>query len=186
MNFRLLAVVLFIILSISLGSCGGGKSASTTLQKTESEKVIQPIPLTFKYRFHLGTYGSETKPHDDIWIDTSGQMTFDTQQRLKNGNWKTPRGMAYLEPRDEDSLLFFISQDILFSIEQSDISPHCPNGEQFSIRIYRTDLKKELSVVTNECASEFNLLTGTQRKIFPPFIAYINRIRERYRPLFTD
>jgi len=186
MNFRLLSIAFSLAISSMLISCSGGKSTSSTAEKTEVKKNVSLPPQTFTYRFHFASLGSMTKPHDEIWIDTSGQMTFDTHQHMKDGTWKSPRGMAYLEPKDEDSLLAFIRQDILYSIDQSDVSPQCPDGDQYSIRLYRSDLKKELSIKTNTCAAEFNLLTGQQRKLFPAFVAYIDRLRNRYRPLYTE
>ncbi len=177
-----------ILLSVIFISCGGGKPAaiSSSVQKSEPTKLTAASQEKFKYRFYFGSLGSLTKPHDNIWIDTAGQMTFDTEQQLKSGGWKSPRGMSFLEPKDEDTLLFFIKQDALFTIEEADVSPQCPDGDIYTIIIYRTDIKKQLSVKTNTCAPEFNLLTGQQRKIFPALLAFIDRIRDRYRPLFTD
>lgn len=182
---KLLAIVV-MVLSVVLLSCGGGKPITKTLQKPELEKSSVPAIQQFKYKFHLNASGSMTTPHDDIMIDTNGQMIFDTQQHLKNGTWKSPHGMAFLEQRDEDTLLSFIKQDALFSIDESDVSPLCPDGDHYSLQIIRTDLKKNLSVSTNSCAAEFNLLTGENRKMFPAFLAYLSRLRDRYRPLFTD
>src|SRR5438045_4105453 len=110
-----------VIFFAALISCSGGKTASSTTEKTETAK--QKNPQTFTYKFYFGSLGSVTRPHDDIWIDSAGQMTFDTKQHLKSGAWKSPRGLAYLEPKDEDTLLSFIRQDALFSIEQADVSP---------------------------------------------------------------
>ncbi|MEP7235745.1 MAG: hypothetical protein ABI778_10665, partial [Ignavibacteriota bacterium] len=101
-------------------------------------------------------------------------------------SWKEPKGLAYLEPRDEDSMLRFISHDELFTIDPADVSPLCAEGDIYTLHVIRSDLKNQLNVRTNTCVFEFNLLTGSQRKIFPELIAFINRIRDRYRPLYTE
>ncbi len=175
-----------IVLSAGLFSCSGGKPTIKETLYKEPEKKVAPVVQQFKFKFHLNASGSMTTPHDDINIDTNGQMIFDSQQHMKDGTWKSPHGMAFLEPRDEDTLLSFIKRDALFSIDESDISPLCPDGDHYSLQIVRTDLKKSLSVTTNTCASEYNLLTGENRKIFPAFLAYLNRLRDRYRPLYTE
>jgi len=167
-------------------SCGSGKPIANIPRKVDSLKSAVLPNQQFKFRLHLKAAGSMTTPHDDINIDTNGQMIFDTQQHMKNGTWKSPHGMAFLEPRDEDTLFSFIKIETLFSIEESDVSPLCPDGDQYSLQIMRTDLKKGLSINTNTCAGEYNLLTGEPRKIYPAFLAYLNRLRDRYRPLFTD
>lgn len=185
MNYKILPLIFSVLLSSSIVSCSGGKSVSSIEQKKDSVKIVKTSDR-FKYRFYLGSPATANRPHDEIWIDTTGQMTYDTQQKLKNGTWKSPRGMAYLEPKDADTLFNFIKYDKFFSIEESDVSPQCPDGDLITLRIYRTDLKKELHITTNSCAAEFNLLTGDIRKIYPYFIAYIGRLRDRYRPLFTE
>ena|SRR5579872_5799938 len=185
MNAKFFLLTSFVVICAFVGSCSSIKPVASE-KKTEEQKPAPALPQTFTYRFHFASLGSMTKPHDEIWIDTTGQMTFDTHQHLKDGSWKSPRGFAFLEPRDEDTLLFFIRKNILFSIDESDVSPQCPDGDQYIIRMYRSDLKKELFIRTNPCAGEYNLLTGEQRKIFPLFLAYIERLRDRYRPLYTD
>jgi hypothetical protein len=185
MYLKLLSFLFLFGISFALFSCGGSKSVSSHDSLAVARVPVQ-APQTFKYRFYFYSLGSLTRPHDEIWIDTNGQMTFDTQQHMHDGSWKSPRGMAYLEPRDEDSLLTFIRQDALFSIDEADVTPQCPDGDQYKIRVYRSDLKKQVSFNTNTCASEFNLLVGQQRKLFPGFIAYIERLRVRYRPLYTE
>jgi len=187
MNFRsTFFIFLAAFFSVGLFSCSGGKSTSLSQVKSDTLKHAAASPQTFTYRFYFGSVGSMTRPHDEIWIDTSGQMTFDTHQHMHDGSWKSPHGIAYLEPRDEDSLLYFIRQDIIFSIDESDVTPLCADGDQYTIRLWRSDLKREVKFKTNTCAPEYNLLTGQLRKIFPAFIAYIDRMRTRYRPLYTD
>ena len=186
MSFRSASLILLVFLSAQLVSCSSGKSTGISQVKADTVKHVASAPQVFTYRFYFGSVGSVTKPHDEIWIDTSGQMTFDTHQHMNDGSWKSPHGIAYLEPRDEDTMLTFIKQDVLFSIDESDVTPQCPDGDQYTIRLYRSDLHKKISFRTNTCALEYNLLTGQQRKIFPAFIAFIDRMRARYRPLYTE
>jgi hypothetical protein len=185
MTLYKLFFLLFALASCSLISCSS-KSVSKTEEKNESKKVVLITPKMFTYSISLEAPASIKHPHDGFWIDTSGQMTFETDQHMKNGSWKKPRGLAYLEPKDEDSLLTFIRKDAFFSIEESDVSPQCPNGDQYILQLYRSDLNKKITLHTNTCASDFNLLTGEMRKVFPQFLAFIGRLRDRYRPLFTD
>jgi hypothetical protein len=175
-----------LILCAGLISCSGSKSTTVTQVKTDSVKKAPISPQRFTYRFHFAALGTATRPQDEFWIDTSGQMTFDTHQHMKDGSWKSPHGIAYLEPRDEDSLLSFIKQDILYTIDESDVSPLCPDGDIYTFHILRSGIKKEVSFKTNTCAPEYNLLTGQQRKFFPLFLAFIDRLRVRYRPLYTE
>jgi hypothetical protein len=188
MNSKILLLGVVLFVSAILCSCGGSKPVSATKseQKKDSVALVKTALPKFKYRFYLGSPASAIRPHDEIWIDTNGQMTFDTQQKLKNGTWKSPRGLAYLEPKDADTLVNFLKYDQFFSIEESDVSPQCADGDQITLTIYRTDLKKELHITTNSCAAEFNLLTGDMRKLYPYFITFIGRLRDRYRPLFTE
>lgn len=184
-DFFKLAFASIVIFS-GIVSCGGGIPTAKITKKTEPEKSIEQTVQQFKYKFHLNASGSMTTPHDDINIDTNGQMIFDSQQHMKDGTWKSPHGMAFLEPRDEDTLLSFIKHDALFSIEESDVSSSCPDGDHYLLQIMRTDLKNRLSLKTSTCAAEYNLLTGDNRKTFPAFLAYLNRLRDRYRPVYTD
>jgi hypothetical protein len=186
MKKKISTIIFTLLLCGQSISCGGAQPIQKVAEKAVPQKITPHPTLQFRYRFHLNASGSMTTPHDDINIDTNGQMVFDTQQHMKDGTWKSPHGMAFLEPRDEDTLLSFIKRDILFSIDESDVSPSCPNGDHYSLQISRTDLQKKLSITTNTCAAEYNLLTGDARKIFPAFLAYLNRLRDRYRPLFTD
>jgi len=186
MKFPQLSILTITILGSFICSCSGGKTTASSNEKANEKMVVQQVQPPFKYRFVFGSLGSLTKHHDNIWIDTTGQMIFDTEQKFKDGKWKSPRGIAFLEPKDEDTLRSFIKQDALFSIEQSDVQPQCPNGDQYILRIFRSDLNKELVLTTNTCASEYNLLSGQQRKVFPALLGFIDRIRERYRPLFTE
>ena len=94
MNFKILILFFSVLLSGSLVSCSGGKSTSSTEQKTDSVKIVKTHER-LKYRVYLGSPASAKRPHDEIWIDTSGKVTSDTEKKLKNGTWKSPRGMAY-------------------------------------------------------------------------------------------
>jgi hypothetical protein len=183
MNSKTLSVI--IILSAAFFSCSSSKSVTTSKSETD-QKTVPPPAQTFTYTLRLVASGSLNTPHDEIFLDTSGQITFNTDQRLKKGGWKRPRGLAFIEPRDEDTLLHFIQQEELFSIQESDITPQCPEGDQYLLKIHRSDLKNDLTVNTNTCASEFNLLSGSKRKLFSSFLTYIGRLRDRYRPGFTD
>jgi hypothetical protein len=177
----------FFIAIGTLISCGGTKSVTKNELRTDSLKKVSTKPTTFTYRFHVTTLGlGANQHHDEISIDTTGQIMYNAQQHFKNGDWKRVPGMAFIEPKDEDTLLTFIRQDALFSIEESDVTPQCPDGETYSFIIYRSDLKKEIRFKTNSCAAEFNLLTGAKRKLFPGFLAYIDRLRDRYRPQLMD
>jgi hypothetical protein len=186
MKSTLLMGIIAIGLCSGWISCGGTKALDKAAEKT-APKVTIPQPIhSYKYKLHLNASGSRTTSHDDINIDTNGQMIFDTQQLMKDGTWQSPHGMAFLDPRDADTLLSFIKIDALFSIDESDVSTSCPNGDRYLLQITRTDPPKKLSITTNTCSSEYNLLVGEQRKIYPAFLAYMGRLRRKYRPLFSD
>lgn len=184
---KTISLFFFIMLFAGLLSCSRTKPVSKNEQKTESPKKITPSSLAFVYHFHVTTLGlGANKHHDEMSIDTNGQMMFKAQQHFKNGDWKEIPGMAFIEPRDEDTLLSYLKQDALFSIGESDVTPQCPDGETYSIIMYRSDLKKEVRFKTNSCAKEFNLLFGVKRKLFPGFLSYIDRLRDKYRPQYMD
>jgi hypothetical protein len=187
MNKPILLIVKVFFLSLGLLSCGGsGKSLSTSSeQKKDTVKHVQ-LPSSFLYKFYLEAFGTFESPHDKFWIDTTGQMSFDYDQHMQSGQWKKLRGMAFLEVKDEDTLLTFIKDKTLFDIEEADVTPQCPTGDQYVLSIWRSDLTKRLSIHTNFCAAEYNLLTGPQRKLFPKFLAFLSRLRVRYRPGIMD
>jgi hypothetical protein len=178
---KIISLILFAAIAGSLASCSSPK----TVSKTEAAKTADT--LSFRYRFHVLTLGAlPGQHHDEIWIDTTGQMRFNSDQHRRDSTWTQVPSMAYLEPRDEDTLLSFLKHAELFSIDESDVTPQCPTGETYSFIIYRSDLKKTVRFKTNTCAAEFNLLTGVKRKLFPGFLAYVDRLRDRYRPSFMD
>ncbi len=140
----------------------------------------------FQYTFYFKVVSSLNTPDDEIMIDTNSQMRFGTHQEMANGQWRTPTGFAYLEAKDEDSLITFIKRNSLFAIEQGDVEPQCPKGDILHLMIYRRDLHKTLKLQTNPCVYDFNLLTGEQRKYFPQFIKFLQRIRDIYRPAIPE
>src|SRR5205807_610898 len=103
MNHRA-AVVIVLFLSAGLLSCSASKSASSSQASTiDSVKSSPHFSPRFIYKFYMEAWGLYTSPHDKIWIDTTGQMSFDYDQHMPSGAWKKWRGFAYLEPRDEDT-----------------------------------------------------------------------------------
>jgi hypothetical protein len=121
-----------------------------------------------------------------MFIDSTGQMTFTTNQTMKSGQTKTPTGFAYLEPSDDDTLYYFVRQKSLYDIDPSDVKPQCPTGDNLIITLYRPDINKWLKLETNTCAVDFNLLTSTQRRLFQQFLLFIQRLAARYRPGFLE
>ncbi|MBS1903075.1 MAG: hypothetical protein JSS75_05165 [Bacteroidetes bacterium] len=186
-------VIVGALVAVSLASCQSSKQ-STTQVVAQRDTSIPPNaipaakvdPRLLRYTFYFKMLASDTHPADEIFIDTSGQMRFNTHQQMKSGIWKTPTGFAYIEPADDDTLTYFVRKESLFVIDPSDVSPECPNGDIMYISFYRPDLKKEIRLKTNTCAEEYNLLTGEQRKLFPMLLAYVQRLAQRYRPLFPD
>src|SRR4051812_45809400 len=108
MKLRFSFCIFLSFFCFSLISCSGNKAISTTPSPKDTLKKVQTVSPHFTYRFHLSAPTSMRSPHDEILIDTNGQMTYDSEQHMKNGKWKRPRGYAYLEPKDEDTLLSFI------------------------------------------------------------------------------
>src|SRR4051812_25653100 len=96
--------LLIILTFCGLLSCSS-KTVTKNEEKKEGVKTAPVTPKMFTYSLSLEAPATIKHPHDGFWIDTSGQMTFETDQHMKNGTWKKPRGLAYLEPKDEDTLL---------------------------------------------------------------------------------
>ena len=82
MNSKFFSFLSAGIISIALLSCSGGKQLSPTPLRADSVKTVANPLRKFKYRFHLSTPQSLSLHHDEIWIDTTGQMTFATDQKL--------------------------------------------------------------------------------------------------------
>lgn len=154
--------------------------ADTTVRKPAAN------PLDIKYSMYYRVLSSDKNQADEIFVDTTGEMRFNTHQQMKSGTWKTPAGFAYIEPADGDTLFYFVRKTSFFDIDPSDVLPECPDGDVLFFSIYRSDIKKEIKLKTNTCATDFNLLTGEQRKLFPMFIQFIQRLANRYRPRFPD
>jgi hypothetical protein len=182
------ALPICILLGFAYG-CQSSSPTSKVMVSDSSKTTQKPAPkkLTdIKYVFHYKVINSAESPNDDMFVDSTGQMTFSTDQKLKSGQLKNPTGFAYLEPSDDDTLYYFIRQSALMDIDPGDVKPQCPTGDVLIITLYRCDLRKWLKLETNTCAVDFNLLSSGQRKLFQQFIPFIRRLAARYRPGFLD
>ena len=179
-------VMLLLTMAIGASSCSSSKQGSTVTATKDSTPVHIRRDTSFGYTFYFKVISSLTTPDDEIMIDTNTQMRFGTHQEMKGGVWRTPTGFSFLEPKDEDSLITFIKRNSLFEIDQNDVQPPCPQGDILYVMIYRKDLNKIVKINTNTCVYDFNLLTGEQRKYFPQFIKFLQRIRDVYRPALPD
>jgi hypothetical protein len=169
-----------------LASC-----STTQTVTTKSVKAAEPVQKDtpqkrFTFSFYFLGSSTLTMPADEITVDTTGQMVFVTQQRLSDGSWTKPRGLAYLEPKDLDSLLSFISDTEFFHINNDDVLEECAEGSDIIFRLYRTDLSHGLDLKTSTCAAEYNLLVGKKRQLFKKFMVFFQDIRERYRPKIVE
>ncbi|HYM20578.1 MAG TPA: hypothetical protein VEW28_06200 [Candidatus Kapabacteria bacterium] len=181
--------LLFASVLCLLGACSSPHSISKTgsIDMTNNPAIMQKSLKTsdIKYVFRYRMISSTSSPNDDLFIDSTGQMTFHTTQKTMSGEVKTPTGFAYLEPADGDTLYYFIRQNLLYDIDPNNVNPQCPTGDIFSLYIYRCDSNKSIRLQTNTCAQDFNLLTGPQRKLFQQLIPFVQRLAARYRPGFT-
>jgi hypothetical protein len=177
----------YIAISIVLlSSCSSTKTQTTTPTKVAEPVQKEVAKKNFTFSFYFLGSSTLTMPADEITVDTTGQMVFVTQQRLSDGSWTKPRGLAYLEPKDHDSLISFISDTEFFHINNEDVLEECAEGSDITFRLYRTDLTKGLELRTSTCASEYNLLVGRKRQLFKKFMAFFQDIRERYRPKIIE
>jgi hypothetical protein len=168
-----------------------GCNSSSQTTKTSTATIEKPVAKkkndsSFVFTLRLRAVREMSSPFDDIYIDTNGQMVYETKQQMKDGQWRKPKGFAYLSIKDEDSLVNFIRKKSLFQIDPSDVKPECPAENVLFIDIYRSDLQKTLSLETNRCVENTNLLTGEQRHYFPQFIAFLEKVRVAYRPQLPE
>lgn len=167
-----------IIFSLGLVSCQSAKQ--TTSETTPVHSGPPGIAIYFK-----GT-NTLTMPNDEFTVDTSGQVLFISQQKMASGDWREPKGVAYLEPDDKDTLNMFFQDSNMFKIKTDDINMPCADGAIITLRIYRTDKKTPLSLETSTCAAEYNTLYGETRKKFKKMIYFFQRFRDKYRPMYLD
>lgn len=167
-----------IVFSVGLISCQSAKQAAT--ETTPAPSGRPGIGLYFKGGNTL------TMPNDEFTIDTTDQVLFISQQKMAAGNWREPKGMAFLEPEDKDTLNMFFQDSNMFNIKNEDINAPCADGAMITLRVYRTDLKEPLILETSTCAAEYNTLYGETRKKFRKMIYFFQRFRDKYRPMFLD
>ena len=184
MRNHLIAYVLLLAASLGLASCSSMKNTSS--DQKGSSLAAHKGPDTIKYSFYLRVDGSMSTQPDEIFVDTTGQMTYNTQQHMRTGQWKNPTGFAYLDKTDDDTLFSYINYNKLFDVSEEDVKPQCPNGDQLFLSIYRSDINKKISIHTNTCSEEFNLLSGDVRRAFQELVAFSMRLRDKYRPRFPE
>ncbi|MEI8134814.1 MAG: hypothetical protein WCH46_07015 [bacterium] len=182
---RNVANILLVAFLVCLSSCGG-QPAIVKSKESIAKSKPSPQSIPFKYSLHLATSGSLSTPQDDFFMDTTSEYSFRTDQKMSDGTWKSPFGLGYLDPPEEDSLLRFVQNPLLYSIDENDVTPQCPEGDQYALKLYRTDTKQVLFIHTNTCSIEYNLLYGPKRKLFSQFIGYLEFLRKKYRPAFTE
>ncbi len=173
--------ILLVVLS-SMGGCHSSRMQTSSEESSQHDTVLHRPPEAIKFSFHLKTLLSLTHPDDEINIDTNGQMIFELHQLMNSGKWRNPTGFSYMNKLDDDTLWSFIKKSSLFDVQIDDVKPECPDGDLLFISIYRSDLNKTVSFQTNTCAKDYNLLTGEQRQYFPQFLAFLQRVRDKYRP----
>jgi hypothetical protein len=178
-------VIVGLAAVVAVGCNSSSQSTKTTATTIEKPQV-KKSDSSFVFTLRLRAVKEMSSPYDDIFIDTNGQMIYETKQQMKNGEWRKPKGFAYLNLKDEDSLVNFISKKSLFEIDPMDVKPECPTENVLFLNIYRSDLQKTIAIETNRCAEITNLLTGEQRHYFPQFIAFLERVREAYRPQLPE
>lgn len=169
---------IIIILSSGFVSCQSAKQTST--ETTPTLSGIPGIGLYFKGGNTL------TMPNDEFTIDTADQVLFISQQKMTAGNWREPKGMAYLEPEDKDTLHMFFQDSNMFKIKNEDVNAPCADGASITLRVYRTDRNEPLILETSTCAAEYNTLYGETRKKFKKMIHFFQRFRDKYRPMYLD
>ncbi|MEP7234747.1 MAG: hypothetical protein ABI778_05580, partial [Ignavibacteriota bacterium] len=76
MKIRLIYLIPMIVLAFA--SCNSPKQVVKPADITIATPPAVTISRPIKYRMHFVALGSMTLPHDEFWIDTTGQMTFET------------------------------------------------------------------------------------------------------------
>jgi hypothetical protein len=175
--------ILFALL-IALASCGTNKNVQHTTKATQP--AIVPHNTAPAYNVYYYASSTLTLPNDEFTIDSTAYVIYTSQQKMKTGEWKSPKGFSYLDPEDKDTLYQILSDTSLFSIRSEDVSPECPDGSEVRLKIIRSDVPRTLFINSNTCSLEFNTLSGTQKKQFKRLIAYMEKIRKNYRPSYSE
>ena len=175
--------ILVFFSGLVLLSCG--QSAKTQTEVNNEAKPLLPV-IPAKYEIYFIASRTPTNPPDEITIDSNGQMVTLSQQLMADGKWKTPKGLARLEPEDKIVLDSLVFNDLLYSIMLEDVIPPCPNGSTYVIKIERKDRKEVFSLETNACAITENTLSATQRPVFRRLIQLFESMRVKYRPRFHE
>src|ERR1043165_2975861 len=101
-------LVIVYLAAVVAGGCNSSsqstKTTATTIEKPQVKKQDSSFVFTLRFR----AVKEMSSPYDDFFIDTNGQMIYETKQQMKNGEWRKPKGFAYLNLKDEDSLVNFI------------------------------------------------------------------------------
>lgn len=168
------------VLFFTLASCQSTKQTTTETKTQDENSGIPGVQLYFK-----GT-NTLTLPNDEFTIDTGGQVLFISQQQMSTGNWREPKGIAYLEPDDRDTIALLLLDDVTFTIKNQDVNMPCADGALITLRVHRTDGIQSLNLQTSTCATEYNTLFGQARKNFKILIPFLQRIRDKYRPMYLD
>jgi hypothetical protein len=166
------------ILFLFLISCQSAKQTTT--------ETTYPTPGSVGAALYFKGTSTLTMPNDEFTIDTAGRVLFTSQQLMSEGNWREPKGVAYLEPKDADTLRMLLLNDSnLYQIKSEDVNGACPEGTML-IKLYRTDRTSPTIIETSTCAAEYNTLYGKTRKDFKVLIRFLHRCRDFYRPMYLD
>jgi|CXWL01.1.fsa_nt_gi hypothetical protein len=172
--------ILFYIFVVSLGLVSCQSSKQTRSGTTPAPSGIAGIGIYFKGANTLSI------PNDEFTIDSSGKVLFISQQQMATGEWREPKGMAFIEPDDKDTLMLFFQDSNMFKIKNEDVNTLCADGALITLRVHRTDMKQPLTLETSTCAAEYNTLYGETRKKFKKMIYFFQRFRDKYRPMYLD
>lgn len=160
--------------------CAAPQQQTTTVTK---DTVAVAAPQKY-ITFGFSASGIGNRPSDAMRLDSSKQMTYITRSRVSGEDFKEVTGMAFLEEQDYFRLYSIVERGNLTAMDSTDVGIKCSQGagEMMTLSLKSSDRSRAVTLIFDECASEYNLLLEPQRTAFKDLVAWFNSMRPKYRP----
>ncbi len=194
MNIRFCTRVVFLVGVVFamafLASCASQKPV-VTVSPTPTHSMaappaaaVAPAPV---FTFYISGSGTDKKRSDTYKMDTARMMDVGTARKRKDGTWQPLTAIAYIEPKDYDSLVKILITYNLFTLDQADLVSNCIGVEMYKLSIWRMDslgkpAAKGVRAEFSDCTLDYNLLLEPQRTGLKRLIEWFDYMRPRYRP----
>lgn len=166
--------------SLFIGCAAPQQQTSTT-----ADDITPVITAPKKYiTFGFSSSGLGNRPSDAFRLDSTKQMTYTTRSRVSGEDFKEVTGMAFLEEQDYFRFYSIVERGNLTAMDSSDVGVKCPHGsgEMMTLSLKASDRPRAVTLIFDECATEYNLLLEPQRTAFHDLVNWFQSMRPKYRP----